>query len=114
MTRGRRETNMRRREFLGIALGTAVGWPAPGHSQPRVYRIGVLSAAPRTVDLNVAFIDELRRSGFAEGQNLTILSEGYGKRADEFPTIAKQFAEAGVDAIVAISGALAIRAAQAA
>jgi putative ABC transport system substrate-binding protein len=105
---------MRRREFLGVALGTAIGWPAPGLSQPRVYRIGVLSTSPRTVDLNVAFIDELRRSGFAEGQNLTILSEGYGKRPDEFPAIAKQFVEAGVDAIVAISGALSIRAAQAA
>ena len=42
------------------------------------------------------------------------LSEGYGKRSDEFPAIAKQFVAAGVDAIVAISGALAIRAAQAA
>jgi len=105
---------MKRREFLGVALGAAVGWPTPGLGQTRVYRIGVLSTTPRTVELNVAFIDELRGLGFAEGRNLTILNEGYGKRGDDFPAIAKQFAETGVDAIVAISGALAIRAAQAA
>lgn len=107
---------MRRREFLGLVLGALIGWPEPGLSQQpnRTYRIGVLSTPPRTADLNVALIDELKKFGFVEGLNLLILDQGYGKRSDQFPEIAMQFAEAKVDAIVAISGALAIRAAQAA
>jgi putative ABC transport system substrate-binding protein len=60
------------------------------------------------------FIAELAKSGFVEGHNLVILDDGFNRSREEFPAVAKQFAEAKVDAIVAISGAVAIRAAQAA
>ena len=107
---------MRRREFLGAALATSLGWSAPalGQQPNRTYRIGVLSTSRRTADINVAFVDGLNKLGFVEGQNLTILDLGFGKSRDDFAGVAREFVEARVDAIVAMSGAVAIRAAQAA
>ena len=107
---------MRRREFLRAALATSLGWSAPalGQQPNRTYRIGVLSTSRRTADINVAFVDGLNKLGFVEGQNLTILDLGFGKSRDDFAGVAREFVEARVDAIVAMSGAVAIRAAQAA
>jgi ABC-type uncharacterized transport system substrate-binding protein len=107
---------MRRREFLRAALATSLGWSAPalGQQPNRTYRIGVLSTSRRTADINVAFVDGLNKLGFVEGQNLTILDLGFGKSRDDFAGVAREFVEARVDAIVATSGAVAIRAAQAA
>jgi putative ABC transport system substrate-binding protein len=105
---------MRRREFLRIMAGATAAWPVAAHGQQpsRSYRIGVLSVSQRTVEVNVALIDELQKLGFVEGKNLVVEDQGFGKRAEEFPPIAAQFAAAKVDAIVATSGAPAIRAAQ--
>jgi len=107
---------MKRRQFLGLALGASVGWPIRVSAQQadRVYRIGVLVTSPRTTDINVGFIDELNKLGFVEGRNLVILEQGFGKTRDQFAAAANELVEAKVDAIVASSGALAIRAAQAA
>lgn len=107
---------MRRREFLGLIVGATAGVPvqAFGQQADRVYRIGVLVTSPRTTDINVGFIDELNKLGFVEGKNLNILEQGFNKSRDQFAAVAKEFVDARVDAIVASSGALAIRAAQAA
>ncbi len=107
---------MRRQDFLGLVLGASAVWPARALSQQaeRVYRIGVLVTSPRTTDINVGFIDELNKLGFIEGKNLVIMEQGFGKNRDQFATVAKEFVAARVDAIVASSGALAIRVAQAA
>ncbi len=107
---------MKRREFLGAALGVSVGWSAPalGQQPNRTYRIGVLSTSRRTSDVNAAFIDGLNKLGFVEGQNLAILEQGFARNRDEFADAAREFVEAKADAIVALSGAVAIRAAQAA
>jgi ABC-type uncharacterized transport system substrate-binding protein len=105
---------MRRRAFLTALLGISASWPARALSQQagRVYRIGVLSTSQRTSDINAGFIDELARLGFVEDKNLVILEQGFGKGREQFAAMAKEFVEAKVDAIVASSGALAIRAAQ--
>jgi len=60
---------------------------------------------------NIALFDELRRQGFAEGENLTIDPRGYGLRSDQFQQAAIELAKAGVDVILA-GGNSAIRAAQ--
>jgi hypothetical protein len=52
--------------------------PGLGQQSNRTYHIGVLSTSPRTVELNVVFIDELRKLGFVEGLHLVILDQGYG------------------------------------
>jgi putative ABC transport system substrate-binding protein len=107
---------MRRRDILCLMLGAVGGWPAAAFGQrpDRSYRIGILVTSPRAADINVDFIDELGKLGYVEEKNLVILEQGFGKGREQFPTLARQFVEAKVDAIVAMSGAVAIQAAQAA
>ena len=66
-----------RRQFLS-ALGGAVAWPLAAHAQQpagRTARIGFLQSSlddPVSGRGYPAFLDELKKSGFSEGQNLTI------------------------------------------
>ena len=67
---------MRRRELITL-LGGAAAWPLAARAQQphRVRRIGMLRAAlddPITGPAYPDFLDELRKSGFSEGQNLEI------------------------------------------
>ena len=67
---------MRRREFLAGIGGAVAGLPLAAHAQQagRIYRVGVLATADnlimRTAYLD--FVEELRKQGFIEGQNLVI------------------------------------------
>jgi putative ABC transport system substrate-binding protein len=73
---------MRRREFIGSLIGTAVAWPlAASAQQPaKVYRIAIVSPSRPVTAMNetsgiVAFkalFGELRRLGYVEGQNLIV------------------------------------------
>jgi len=64
----------------------------------RVYRLGMLSDVPREDPTMVAAFDELRRSGFVEGQNLRV--EGsFSIRDEETPKVAARLVAAGVDVI---------------
>jgi putative tryptophan/tyrosine transport system substrate-binding protein len=101
---------MKRREFIA-GLGAAA-WPVLAQAQQpgRTYRIGGLAAAPRTDGRYVALFDELRRAGFAEGQNLLIA--GWEDRPDQFAERAAELVRSKVDAIFCGGGNVAIRAAQ--
>jgi putative ABC transport system substrate-binding protein len=59
----------------------------------------------------VALLDDLRRLGFAEGQNLAVDWSGYGLSAEQFEQHAVKLVNAGVDLITA-GGDAAVRAAQ--
>jgi putative ABC transport system substrate-binding protein len=65
---------MRRREFIALA-GAGVAWPFAALAQQpgRTYRLGVLYAAPRDDVVVTAFFEGVRRQGFIEGQNLTVI-----------------------------------------
>jgi putative tryptophan/tyrosine transport system substrate-binding protein len=103
---------MRRRKFITL-LGGAAAWPfATMAQQPgRTYRLGFLVLAPRDVPLNVHFLDELRRLGFVEGQNLTVEFRAYGLHPDLISQYAAELVNARVDVIV-VAGEEAIRALQ--
>jgi hypothetical protein len=63
---------MRRRDLI-IPLGGAALLDAPiGRAQEpgRVYRLGIMTGLQREDASYVAMLDELRRSGFVEGENL--------------------------------------------
>jgi putative ABC transport system substrate-binding protein len=103
---------MRRREFIAL-MGASVAWPFAAMAQQpgRTYRLGGVSSGPRNAPIFVAMIDELRRLGFIEGQNLTVEWRSYGARIDLIPEFAGELVKAHVD-VMFVAGDAAIRAAQ--
>ena len=103
---------MRRREFIAL-LGASVTWPFAATAQQagRNYRLGVLLPYPRDAPVNVAFLEEFRRYGFIEGQNLTVEWRAYGLNFDLVSQYAAELVSARVD-VIAIGGEEAIRAAR--
>jgi putative tryptophan/tyrosine transport system substrate-binding protein len=103
---------MRRREFIAL-IGASVGWPFVALAQEpgRIYRLGGLSPAPRESPLNVAYLDELRRHGFIEGQNLAVEYRSYGENVDLIQRYATELIMARVD-VIAVAGDVAARAVQ--
>ncbi len=65
----------------------AAVWPraAPAQEAGRIYRLGLLSSAPRGASSPAAFFDKLRGLGFVEGQNLKIVVGGFGLGNDQLP-----------------------------
>jgi putative ABC transport system substrate-binding protein len=103
---------MRRREFIALA-GASVAWPFAAMAQEpgRIYRIGVLVPFARDSPTALRLFDELRRSGFIEGQNLTIHYRDCGLHGDLISQYATELVKAEVDVIQA-GGGVAIHAAQ--
>jgi ABC transporter substrate binding protein len=103
---------MRRREFIALA-GAAVAWPVAALAQEpgRTYRLGFLIPFTRDVPFNLALLDELKRRGFVEGQNLTIEWRAYGQHVDLIGQYAVELVRSQPD-VLYVGGGEAIRAAQ--
>jgi putative ABC transport system substrate-binding protein len=103
---------MRRREFIAL-MGASVTWPFAAMAQQsgRTYRLGGVTSSPRNSLSNGAMLDELRRLGFIEGQNLTIEWRAYALHIDLIPEFAAELVKSKVDVIYAVGDA-GIRAAQ--
>jgi len=106
---------MRRREFITALGGATATWPMTARAQQpgRTYGLGILHNQGPQAPQFPPFYDELRRLGFAEGQNLIVDSRGYAARTEQFPAVAAELVKSQVDAILA-GGAAASRVAQAA
>jgi putative tryptophan/tyrosine transport system substrate-binding protein len=94
---------MRRRSFITLLGGAVVGWPlaARGQEPGRTYRLGIITPAPRESPPVIAFFDELRRNGFVEGQNLTVIVGAFGNIDDHLAERAAVLVNAAPDAILA-------------
>jgi putative ABC transport system substrate-binding protein len=103
---------MRRREFIALA-GASVAWPFVSLAQQagRTYGLGILLPATRDVPVNKAFLDEFRRHGFIEGQNLAVEWHAYGLHPELISQYAAELVKAQVD-VIAAGGVVAVRAAQ--
>jgi putative ABC transport system substrate-binding protein len=103
---------MRRREFIAL-MGASVTWSFAVMAQQaeRTYRLGGVSSSPGNAPQFVAMIDELRRLGFIESQNLTIDWRSYGPRIDLIPQFVAELVKAHVD-VIQVFGDAATRAAQ--
>ena len=64
---------MRRREFITLLGGAAVGWPlaASAQIQPKIPRVGVVQAATPARGLE-AFRQGLRELGYVEAQTIAL------------------------------------------
>ena len=68
---------MRRREFITLLGGAALAWPLVARAQqagkiPRVAFLGPDRAAPTTNRYYAAFVAQLEKNGFHEGQNIVV------------------------------------------
>ena len=95
---------MRRRDFITLVGGAAVGWPLSARAQQtgkvsRIGYLGVSSASLERRDLD-AFRQTLRDLGHVEGENITIeyrWAEGDDSR---LPSLAVELVQLKVDVIV--------------
>ena len=96
---------MRRREFIGNLIGTAVAWPiAASAQQPvsKLYRIGMLetvSPALNAANLN-AFRNGLKERGYVEAKDYVIEYRSADGVAERFPHFAAELVRLKVDVIV--------------
>src|SRR5262245_57805308 len=104
---------MKRCQFITVTGRAAAAGrlAARGQDPGRIYRLGGVHTAPRDAPHQVALLDELRRLGFVESQNLAIDWNGYGLSAEQFEQHAAELVSAGVDVIVT-GGDAAVRAAE--
>ena len=107
---------MRRREFIGLLGGAAVGWPmAVCAQQPaKIARIGYLSPNLTTANprLFEAFRQGLRDLGYVEGRNLLIEFRSADGKPERLSALAAELVALKVDVIVSGGGTLAALAAQ--
>src|SRR5262245_50284896 len=96
---------MRRREFITVLGGTAA-WPLVSRAQQsgKPVRVGVFAGARNPVIGSAyrAFLDELSRAGFIEGQNLTVEQQPADQ---ELPALSEQavaMVRANSDVLVAL------------
>jgi putative ABC transport system substrate-binding protein len=97
---------VRRRQFITL-LGGAAAWPLAASAQQgeRVRRIGILmivaEADPQAHADRAAFIKELQRLGWREGQNIRIDYRWAAGDASRLPSLATQLVDLKPDLIVA-------------
>jgi putative tryptophan/tyrosine transport system substrate-binding protein len=95
---------VKRREFITLVGGAAVGWPRAARAQQptKVWRIGVLEtiSAERNATNFEALRKGLRGLGYIEGQNLTIEYRSADGQVERFPQLAEELVRAQVDVIV--------------
>jgi putative ABC transport system substrate-binding protein len=104
---------MRRREFMALIGGAAIGWPlAVLAQQPPLPVVGFLRSTPSKpfAHLVTAFREGLKEAGFVEGENVAIEYRWADNQLDLLPGLAADLVQRKVAAI--IGNGLAVRAAK--
>jgi putative ABC transport system substrate-binding protein len=80
---------MRRREFIGLIGGAAVGWPLAAQAQSKIPRIGFMGNSTAALEANLvdAFREGLRELGYEEGRNIVIEYRWADGKYDRFPAL---------------------------
>jgi putative tryptophan/tyrosine transport system substrate-binding protein len=103
---------MRRREFIGgLLVGSSFLLPRVSRAQlsSKARRIAIVAPARsieeiRTSPIYRAFLDELARSGFAEGQNLVVDRCSGDGHMDSYPELARTVVNNDPEAILTSAG----------
>jgi putative ABC transport system substrate-binding protein len=98
---------VRRREFIVLVGGTAIGWPLAARAQQQaISQIGFVSSrAPgESAGVVAAFRQGLGEAGFVEGQNLAIAFRWAEGRYDRLPALVAELVNLRVAVIFAAGG----------
>ena len=98
---------MRRREFIALVGGAAVGWPVAAEAQQaaKVARIGYLSPnLASSPHLRDAFLQGLRDLGYGQGRNVVIEYRDAEGKPERFPALAAELVALKVDVIFVAGG----------
>ena len=96
---------MRRREFMTVLGGAAIGWPLAARAQgERMRRIGVLmgiaESDPARQSLVAAFTEALQELGWSSGRNIRIEYRWGAGDAERIRNFARELVEMQLDLIV--------------
>jgi len=99
---------------IGLAVVLALSLASPlligAQQAAKVWRVGILVVAnPRLYD---GFVDELRKFGYVDGQNLALEFRNAEGKYERLPTLAAELVHARVDVILAAGGESSLRAAR--
>ena len=96
-------SDMRRREFLTLLGGAAVGWPIAAHGQQRAKpaRIGYLSAASPPDNNLESFRGGMRALGYGEGRDFVLEVRYAGRDYSRFPALVEELLRTRIDLMVA-------------
>jgi putative ABC transport system substrate-binding protein len=90
-----------RRVVLAAVAAAVFGRTTALAQEPgRTYRIGVLSNFTREAPNWVAFFDEVGKSGFVEGKNLSVDPRGFEFRVDQAAELVEQLVQSRTDTIL--------------
>src|SRR5215468_3276266 len=104
---------MRRREFITLLSGVAVGWPlaASAQTQPKIPRVGyVFGSTPTAATYIEAFRQGLRELGYVEGQTIVLELRWAEGRLERMPELVAELVGLKVDVLVAVSNSAALAA----
>jgi putative ABC transport system substrate-binding protein len=106
---------VRRREFITLLGGAAVGWPlaASAQMQPKIRRVGIVFSSTPMANKHLveAFRQGLRELGYVEGQTILLEIRSAEGRSERIPELMAELVGLKVDVLVA-SGAPAALAAK--
>src|SRR5262245_66582263 len=95
----------KRREFITLLGGAAAAWPLTAGATPTMPVIGVLD--PRSpeavVDRLRALRQGLKGTGYAEGENVTIVYRWGENQIDRLPALATELVQRQVNLLVAVA-----------
>jgi putative ABC transport system substrate-binding protein len=114
---------MKRREFITLLGGAAVGWPRTGHAQQpgKALRIGVIGPRPEIAGFSggvgagyPTMLDELQKLGFREGRNLAVEYRSIEQEPRAVFAGAAELVRWNADVLVAVGPEVSLKAAIAA